>query len=820
MGRPLLAACAAFFAAAYLGLGRDSGLAIALACCAAATGAVAALRWRTAAVLGLCVALGFLRGGCGGKPARDGALDGGLIDPALDRGGREPVRVEGTVLEAEPRPRGRSVVLRIELLEPRPGDALHEPRDPPLAMVLVENAPVLARGARIGLFARLREPPRALNPGERDRRRDLALRGIAYQGSADSAEVLAPAPRPWQLVAELRARFARRCADVCTTPARAGLVAALGAGDRSLIPPEVEEDLAASGLVHLLASSGLHLAVVALLVRWVAKQLWLRGPWASRARAAAVASLCAAPAVAAEVLLLGAPWPAVRAGVGAGLALSADLCGRRADGLTALFAAAATCALVDPAATHDLALQLSVAGVAGMLVLADPLRDFFPRPLPQMLGPGRFPEITGRVAEHGLRLACATAAATLCTGPLIAAAFHRVSLASVAANTIGLAPGLLAIPIASLAVPVDALFAPAALPLLWAADHLAGLTLLAAQAFAALPYARIVVAAPAAWTALLWWAAALLLAGYPAPLGAGSRPRRPAPRARVRHALLPACALFCTGFVHAASPRLSSSLRVTFLAVGQGDAAVVQLPGGRALLVDGGGDLRGLAPPGADVGSRIVLPALAELGVSRLDAVVLTHPHPDHAGGLFAVLDQLRVGELWVTGEAGPGRLGELLRERARARGVPVREPAPGAVEMGGVRIEILRSGWHASRSTNDNSLVLRLVHGSVAMLLAGDVEALAEAELAQSGRDLRAGVLKAGHHGSRTSSTDAFLRAARPAHVVFSVGAHNPFGFPHLEVVERARSLGAATWRTDRGAVTAVSDGHVLELRQTVPSD
>ena len=819
MGRPLLAACAVFAAAAYLGLGRDFGLTLAVGCCIAATGGLAAaFRWPPAAALTLCAALGFVRGGSGGKPARDGALDAALVDPTLDRGGREPVRVEGTVLEAEPRPRGVSIVLRIERLEPRPGDPLHDPAHPPLALVLVEHGPVVGRGARIGLFARLREPPRALNPGERDRRRDLALRGIAYQGSADSAEILHAAPRAWQAVAELRARFARRCSEVCTTPARAGLVAALGAGDRSLIPPEVEEDLAASGLVHLLASSGLHLAVVALLVRWAAKRLWLRGPWAGRARAAAVASLCAAPAVAAEVLLLGAPWPAVRAGIGAGLALSADLCGRRADGLTALFTAAAFCALVDPAATRDLALQLSVAGVAGMLVLADPLRDFFPRPLPLVPGPDRFSRIAGRLAEHALRLACATAAATLFTGPLIAAAFHRVSLASVAANTVGLAPGLLAIPIASLAVPVDALFAPAALPLFWAADHLAGLTLLAARGFAALPYARIVVAAPAPWTTLLWWGAALLLAGWPAPLAAGSRPRRPAPRTRLRRALLPACALLCIGFVHAASAKVSSSLRVTFLAVGQGDAAIVQLPGGHALLVDGGGDLRGLAPPGLDVGSRIVLPALAELGVSRLDAMVLTHPHPDHAGGLFAVLDQWRVGELWVTGEAGPGRLGDLLRERARALGVPVREPAPGSREIGGVRVEILRSGWHPARSTNDNSLVLRLVHGQVAILLAGDVEALAEAELAQSGRDLRADVLKAGHHGSRTSSTDAFLRAVRPSHVVFSVGAHNPFGFPHPEVVERVRTFAAGTWRTDGGAVTAVSDGHRIVLRQASP--
>src|SRR5258706_301461 len=484
MGRPLLAASAVFAAAAYLGLGRDFGLVVALACCAAAAGSLAALRWRPAAALGVCAALGFLRGGSVGPPARDAALDAALIDPTLDRGGREPVRVEGTVLEAEPRPRGLSVVLRIERLEPRPADPLHEPSEPPRALILVERGAAIGRGAR-----------------------------------------------------------------------------------------------------------------VALLVRSLAKRLWLRGPWAGRARAAAVASLCAAPAIAAEVFLLGAPWPAVRAGVGAGLALAADLCGRRADGLTTLFVAAAACALLDPAATHDLALQLSVAGVAGMLVLADPLRDFFPRPLPRLPGSGRLPEIAGRIAEHAVRLSCATAAATLCTGPLIAAAFHRVSLATVAANPIGLAPGLLAIPIASLAVPVDALVRPAALPLFSAADHLAGLTLLAARGFAALPYARIVVAAPAPWTAVLWWAAALLLSGWPAPLAAGSPPRRPAPRTRIRRALLPALALLCTGVVHPPPARLSRPLRGPLFPVGQGGAAPRQLPGGRALPVAGRGALRGPAPP-------------------------------------------------------------------------------------------------------------------------------------------------------------------------------------------------------------------------------
>src|SRR5438067_8656281 len=117
---------------------------------------------------------------------------------------------------------------------------------------------------------------------------------------------------------------------------------------------------------------------------------------------------------------------------------------------------------------------------------------------------------------------------------------------------------------------------------------MAGVTLLAARAFASIPYARIVVAALAPLAALLWWAAALLLAGFPSPLAAGSRPGRPAPRTRLRRAALPACGLLCLGFAHGAAPLFSDELRVTFLAVGQGDAALVQFPRGGAMLVDGG----------------------------------------------------------------------------------------------------------------------------------------------------------------------------------------------------------------------------------------
>jgi len=244
-------------------------------------------------------------------------------------------------------------------------------------------------------------------------------------------------------------------------------------------------------------------------------------------------------------------------------------------------------------------------------------------------------------------------------------------------------------------------------------------------------------------------------------------------------------------------------MTVFFLAVGQGDSAVVLFPGGGAMLIDAGGDLRW--PGKFDPGARDVVPALAELGVRRLDAVVLTHPHPDHAGGLLTVLDRMAVGELWMTPERDP--IADAVRARAASRGVTVREPHD--MSVGSVRVEVA-SRFEEGRSLNDNSVVLRVVHGEVAVLFAGDVEALAEADLAQGAAEIRAQVLKTPHHGSRTSSTEAFLRRVEPAFTVYSVGAGNRFGFPNPEVVARTPGL---HFSTAEGAVVAESDGQTARV-------
>jgi competence protein ComEC len=726
--RPLLVACAAFLAGAFFG--------IALPWWTALLPLPLAL-WRPGRTATLALVLGLLRGGAQEAPAPF----------------ELPEEFEGRVVAAD--------VIRV----PQGSIALR-----------LRGIPV-HRGDRARFFGQVHVPPPRLNPGGRDRRALLAARGIAVEGSAEVIEVLERGPRLFRWFDELRLRFGQRATAICGSADRAALVTALAVGDRSAISRETEDELAASGLVHLLASSGLHLAVVALVVRELARRAWLRTPWASRVRAGLVGAAVALPFAAFEVLLLGAPWPAIRAGIGAGVGLLGSALARPKDGLTTLGLAAAACAAIDPAATHDLALQLSVAGIAGLILLARPLREALPLPRPPAGS-----RMWRRFPEHLLALGCATAAAALCTAPLLAAAFHRISLVSVAANALGLLPGLAAIPIATLLVPLDLL------PLWWIADLLAGATLAASHFFAGLPFATFAVAAPGLIACGLWYAGVYLCT-----------------RRAFRTALAPWALLAVVAASRAALASTRQEMTITFLAVGQGDSAVVRFPGGDAMLIDAGGDLRW--PGRFDPGARDIAPALAELGIRRLALAVLTHPHPDHAGGMLTVLDRVPVGELWMTAERDA--IASAIRARAAARGVPVREPHD--LALSGVRIE-LKSHFENGRSLNDNSIVLRLVHGEVTVLFAGDVEALAEADLAQGPGELRAALLKAPHHGSRTSSTEAFLRRVSPAFTVFSVGAANRFGFPNPEVV--ARTPGER-FTTAEGAIVAESDGRRLHVHR-----
>jgi competence protein ComEC len=586
----------------------------------------------------------------------------------------------------------------------------------------------------------------------------------------------------------------------------AALARALVIADARAIDASVRDRYADAGLVHALSVSGLHVAIIA-----AALELLLRAGRVSRAAAGPAATL----AVGVYVALIGAPAPAVRAGV----MLAASALARAVQRPTspwAVFALGAAAPLVEPRAVLDLGYQLSVAGmaalVAGRQSVAE-LRRFARAPVPSRGEPRvrRALRQLARGARRGWRgtmlgEVVVGVYAAAATAPLVAWHFGRVSVVGVAAN---LAAGpLLALiqPALFLALllaptgPLGQFVADAARPLLRALDAVA-------WAAARLP-GGVARSAPTALGAACAGAAALAL------LAAAAARRR-----RGRWALAGVGALAAAAWTHVA-PAGGGEVELHAIDVGQGDALALRTPRGRWVLFDAGRGGRG-----SDAGGRVVVPYLRRRG-GDVVALVLSHPHADHVGGAASVVRRLRPTAVWDAGFAlGSDTYREVLTA-AREAGARWHRVRPGdSLAVDGVVLTVLApdSAWTAALDDpNLASVVVSARYGGVRFLLTGDAEAPEERWLARRARAdpqvaaaLRADVLKVAHHGSRTSTSPEFLALVRPRVALVSVGAGNSYGHPSPEVVWRMRAAGAEVLRTDaEGAIVVRTDGRRVRVQ------
>lgn len=498
-----------------------------------------------------------------------------------------------------------------------------------------------------------------------------------------------------------------------------GLLRALALGDRSGVDDEATLVLRRTGTSHLLAISGFHVGVMAWMAAAAARRVRcalgvLRPGGVGRWELAVGVAAGAAYAWGAH-----APLSAQRAAGVLVLGALGRAAGRRVEAMPLLGLVAVAVLVGDPAAVATPSFQLSFGAVVGLLGLGGPLLAVMP---------------TGRLRWLSTSLA-ATLAATLGTLPAAAWWFQELPPLSPLAN-------LIAMPITSLVlVPCAAVATVAPEPLATWGDHLGSvgargmLALLAPLAVE--PFRP---AVGVGGSAVLWGALAMA-------------PRWPGVAGVLALAALALRPVPVVG-------------TVTFLAVGQGDATLVEHADGRRWLIDGG-------PAGAGVAAW-----LRRRGVRRLDRVIATHDQADHAGGLGEVVRTLRVGRVERSDHRGAG----VLCHEAVARGVPCEVPR-GALHP--------PAAWEGS--PNDRSVVL----SALGVLLTGDIEAAAEARLAP--RVAAHAVLKVPHHGSATSSSPALLAAVRPEVAVVSVGAGNRFGHPRAEVVDRYARAGVALLRTDR---------------------
>ncbi len=578
-------------------------------------------------------------------------------------------------------------------------------------------------------------------------------------------------------------------------------------GQRSALPRDLADQLNATNTSHLVVVSGSNVVLVS------AFAMLLLTPIAGRRRALALSIA----AVVAYAALIGLSPPVLRALIMGIVMVLARVSGRRSSAITALLFAAAIMAGLDPQAVRDVSFQLSFAATAGILYLAGPLRRWCIELIARALRVETVPRAVDAAFAEPLSV---TLAAIAATSPLLALNFGRMSLVAIPANAL-VVPAFPFILLTSLVAALGGLLPGWRLVVAVPAYYLLTYWIEVARWLASLPHAAAAIDSYSErWTAVTYVAiaalAAVALRFVPRPAQSRREPSRPLrlPRAST----LAACALPVLALAGSGAwvlwPSPPARLQVTVLDVGQGDAILVRAPGGTDVLVDGG-------PGGA------VLRGLGEelpWYDRSIEMVVLTHPQTDHGLGLLDVLRRYDVRRVL----AGPGVQPGLL---SRAWAVAVREEGRG-VEVarqgmkfdlgGGVLMEVLGpdAAMAATPKVNNTGAVIRISMGETSFLLAADIEADAERALLADGVDLHATVLKVPHHGSRTSSTRAFLDAVQPSVSVASAGVNNPYGHPASDVVKRLREYGDVYVTARSGEVHFETDGHTLWVSTQVSAD
>jgi competence protein ComEC len=723
----------------------------------------------------------------------------------LHYAGKGRVNVEGFLYRRPiPSLRGTKLYLKVQKIYLTDGFILAQGN---VLISVKEYRGDLRYGDRIRLIAKLYHPRNFNNPGGFNYRRSLACKGIWVTGYVKKDTGIATMARgrgnPFlQLIEAWRERI-RTLLEMSAPVETRGIMRALILGEREGIPQEVKEEFVVAGVAHIIAISGLHMGIIALVVFLAIKWSLRRSETLALAlNIQKISALATIPPLVLYTFIAGARISTLRAAIMIVIYLISILLDRQRNLYNTLAVAALLILLVSPSSLFDVSFQLSFVAVLAILYLVHRFSELFPKPHPLLL---KKPSPSRAFLSHLKVFMLVSLAAMVGTWPLVAHYFNRMSI-------IGLLSNLIIVPLAGFVVIMGLITSLAALiwfplsPLLVtltsASSHL---VLNMVHLFASIPHASHYVVTPTPFEIGLFYLLILHLANLK----------------KIKR-LLPISILLLVVIVGDISywytqTYLTKVLRVTFIDVGQGESILIEFPGGKRMLIDGGG----FYDDRFDVGRNVVAPVLWRKKIATLHYLVLTHPHPDHLNGLKFIASSFRVDEFWENVQEYSSvpylDLMDIVARRRIHRITVHDASAPRWVN--GVKVEVFnpphpgtihgRNPWF---QTNNRSIVLKITYKNHRFLLTGDIERQAEAHLVESGKDLRSDVLKVPHHGSQTSSTRRFLEAVEPSHALFTVGFRNIFKLPSPKVLNRYEEAGCRIWRTDRdGAVIFETNGKNL---------
>lgn len=714
--------------------------------------------------------------------------------------------------------------------------------------------PPLHAGDEISILTEARQPQVFKDEGAFDRRAYLAQQNIDLVATLRAPELIeriaSATPTAGTRLARARRRLRDEIDDLFgATPQVAGVLRAMLLGDRSFVDRSEAADFQKTGVFHVLVVAGLHVGALAFALYWVGRKLRLSPMWTA---------LFTLTLLFSYVAVVEQRPPVLRAAMMAAIVVLGGFFFRRLDLLNSAALAALLLLVAKPLALRDSSFQLTFVAIGCIAGLAMPWLEKTVQPYARALRgwrdvtrdaahepraaqfridlrsvaqwvSGRLPQRLTRITENSLvgglsltfrawELLVLTIVLQIGMLPLMARDFHRITLSGPLVNLAAVPLTGVVVPLGFLTLATGLLFPTLgkilALPLGWLTMVLVNIV----RWFAHLSRWSYRIPGPSFRLIVFFFIAALLLA-------TAFRLKHPMRR---RIAWGSCLAWMTSALIVAVYPFGSQwapvKLEVSALDVGQGDSLFVVFPGGKTMLIDGGGAFGGFPGReqnnGIDPGEEAVSPYLWSRGFQKLDVVALTHAHQDHLGGLTAILENFRVGALWIGREVSSPAMAK-LQEIAKARGIPIEHELRGkSFSWDGVEGAFLWpesiSEEAAPAAKNNDSLVLRLRYRNRSMLLPGDAEKQAEHQiLAENPADaMHADVLKVGHHGSKNSTSPEFLAAVQPQVGIISAGESNPYGHPSAELLDRLANANVRILRTDRdGAVHVLTDGTRLEI-------